>query len=483
LAEKRASQAIRGWTIATVRNGWSGVKCLVQGTSALRRDIRSALRLSADLETKGTGRWASRYRVSDLAVQSIGAVGCAIADLLAVRDSKQKSLPVVVDQRLASLWFARSFEPVGWSLPPVWDAIAGDYRTLDGWIKLHTNLPHHRAAACKALGVTPEREAVTAAVAAWTGNDLETAIVEAGGVAAVMRSRDEWARHPHGAAIAGEPLINWTHGRQVQRTRSPAKSEQPLDGLRVLDLTRVLAGPVATRTLAGLGASVLRLDPPGWDEPNVVPDITLGKTCATLDLRDAASRKTFEGLLSDAHVLVHGYRPDALEDLGIGREWRRSTAPHLIEVCLDAYGWSGPWAGRRGFDSLVQMSSGIAHAGMNWAGADKPTPLPVQALDHATGYLMAAAVIRSLAACERGELVFDAKLSLARTAELLAAHQQDDAKMIDLSFEDQDWGDALEQTPWGRARRLAPPLQIGEVTMKWRSPACKLGSAKPHWAA
>ena len=120
---------------------------------------------------------------------------------------------------------------------------------------------------------------------------------------------------------------------------------QALGNVRVLDLTRVLAGPVATRTLAAFGATVLRLDPPGWDEPNVVPDITLGKKCATLDLRDSGSRQIFETLLSEADVLVHGYRPGALEGLNIGRERRRSIAPNVIEVCLDAYGWSGPWAG------------------------------------------------------------------------------------------------------------------------------------------
>ena len=245
----------------------------------------------------------------------------------------------------------------------------------------------------------------------------------------------------------------------------------------------MLAGPVATRTLAGFGANVLRIDPPGWDEPNVVPDITLGKTCATLDLRDTGPRQIFEGLLREADVLVHGYRPDALERLGIGKEWRRNIAPNLVEVCLDAYGWSGPWAGRRGFDSLVQMSSGIADAGMMWARAIKPTPLPVQALDHATGYLMAAAVLRALVACEREEPVSDAKLSLARTAELLAAHQQQDAEPMDLTPADNDWADSLEQTPWGAARRLKSPLQVGELKMIWRSPACELGSAKPQWAA
>jgi crotonobetainyl-CoA:carnitine CoA-transferase CaiB-like acyl-CoA transferase len=389
---------------------------------------------------------------------------------------------VIVDQRLASLWFAQSIEPVGWRLPPIWDAIAGDYQSKDGWIKLHTNLPHHRAAACKALGVAPERPAIEAAVAAWRGNDLENAIVEAGGVAAAMRTRAEWMAHPQGAAVAKEPLIAFTNARRIQQRRWPTKSSRPLEGLRVLDMTRVLAGPVATRALAGFGANVLRIDPPGWDEPNVVPDITLGKKCAVLDLREHSARQAFEALIRDADILVHGYRPGALEGLGFGSEWRRQIAPNLIEVCLDAYGWDGPWAGRRGFDSLVQMSSGIADSGMTWANANKPTPLPVQALDHATGYLMAAAAISALVACELDEPVCDARLSLARTAELLAAQHQEGDEKTQLTFADTDWTDALEQTPWGSMKRLKSPLQVGGIAMMWRSSACELGSANPKWS-
>lgn len=447
------------------------------------REVRSILGLQSDFVTVDSDRWASRFPVSELAVQSIGAVGCAIADLIAARNGRKEPNPVTVDQRLASLWFARSIEPVGWELPPIWDAIAGDYRTRDGWIKLHTNLPHHRAAACRALGVATERAAVEVAVSAWQGNDLETAIVQAGGVAAAMRTRAEWMAHPQGAAVASEPLIAFTNGRRIRRKRWTDNSSRPLDGLRVLDLTRVLAGPVATRTLAGFGASVLRIDPPGWDEPNVVPDITPGKQCAVLDLRDHSSRQTFEGLVREADILVHGYRPGALEGLGLGSGWRRQIAPDLIEVCLSAYGWTGPWADRRGFDSLVQMSSGIADAGMAWAHANKPTPLPVQALDHATGYLMAAAAIRALVACERDEPVCDARLSLARTAELLAARLQESEETPQLTFADRDWSDELERTPWGRMKRLKPPMQVGEVAMMWRSSACELGSSKPQWIA
>lgn len=162
-------------------------------------------------------------------------------------------------------------------------------------------------------------------------------------------------------------------------------ARRPLAGIKVLDFTRVLAGPVATRFLAGLGADVLRIDPPEWDEPGVVPDVILGKRCARLDLHTAEDRRVFEALLARADIVVHGYRPGAMARLGYDEGERRTINPGLVDVSLCAYGWTGPWAGRRGFDSLVQMSIGIAEAGMRWQQAERPVPLPVQALDHATG--------------------------------------------------------------------------------------------------
>ena len=251
----------------------------------------------------------------------------------------------------------------------------------------------------------------------------------------------------------------------------------------MLDLTRVLAGPVATRTLAGFGAEVLRLDPPAWEEPNVIPDVTPGKRCARLNLRHPEGRARFEALLTEADVLVHGYRKGALEGLGYGLEVRQALNPGLIEASLNAYGWTGPWAGRRGFDSLVQMSCGITEAGMHWAAAQKPTPLPVQALDHATGYLMAAAVLRILAQAAAGSGVQNARLSLARTGVLLMNAPQGAQGTLALQPEDSDFKDEMEATPWGAAQRLKPALQIEGCPMHWARPAAALGSSEPIWPA
>jgi crotonobetainyl-CoA:carnitine CoA-transferase CaiB-like acyl-CoA transferase len=369
-------------------------------------------------------------------------------------------------------------------MPAAWDAIAGDYRSGDGWIRLHTNAPHHRAAALSVLGCAGDRAQVAQAVETWSAEELESAIVAAGGCAAAMRSIEAWAQHPQGKAVAAEPLIAFAPIDAVPNSTSwrPCDS-RPLTGLKILDLTRVLAGPVATRFLAGYGANVLRVDPPDWDEAGVVPEMTLGKRCVRLDLHQSADRASFERLLSEADVLVHGYRPGAFDGLGYGEAERRAIKPDLIDVSLDAYGWSGPWKGRRGFDSLVQMSVGIAGAGMKWKHADRPTPLPVQALDHATGYMMAAAVIRALIMRQKGERVATARLSLARAAKLLVDMQEEGEESEWAERTETDLSPWVEQTAWGPARRLFPPAKIADAPMAWDRAASHLGSAEPVWSA
>lgn len=431
-----------------------------------------------DVVFTGLGGLASVFPVTDVASAAVATAALAVAELIHTIGC---TASVTVDRRLSSLWFSSSIRPIGWSLPTPWDPIAGDYRTRDGWIRLHTNAPHHRAAAERVLDVRGDKQTVARAVANWAKADLEAAILEAGGCAAEMRSIAEWKQHPQGQAVAAEPLA---HIIQTGRGITPTwllLAARPLQGVRVLDLTRVLAGPVASRFLAGYGADVLRIDPPGWDEPAVVPEMTLGKRCARLDLHDASDRTTFETLLGTADVLLHGYRPGALDGLGFGAATRHRLSPGLIDVSLDAYGWSGPWAARRGFDSLVQMSTGIAEAGMRRLRADKPMPLPVQALDHATGYLMAAAAIRGITRRLTQGHGTQARLSLARTAMVLIDQQRDETEPQFAPESQSDWSPTIEATEWGAARRVAPPAEVDGAVMSWAHPACNLGSAEPRW--
>jgi hypothetical protein len=441
----------------------------------------------------------SWFKVTDLAAESIAAAGLMLQQRAGVYEQS-----IQVDRRLASLWFDKSIRPMDWELPPVWDSIAGNYEAKDGWVRLHTNAALHKRAALEVLACEDSREVVAVIVKGWSADNLAEAVIKAGGCATAMRTPEQWQVHPQGKAVAAEPLIHWgllgpkqnvkeasiqTKSDEINssttagatKTKSKINPEQPLEGIKVLDLTRILAGPIATRFLAAYGADILRIDPPSWDEPSTAPEVTLGKRCAGLDLCEPNNKAIFEKLLTEADLLVHGYRPGALEGLGYDSAALREINPRLVDVSLCAYGWTGPWAMRRGFDSVVQMSCGIAAYGMEQAGAEQPVSLPVQALDHATGYLIAAAAIHALNLRDNTGAIYSARLSLARTACLLMTQSSDPKSTEFLGETEQDIDPSIEATEWGDARRIRFPLNIKSMPAKWSSPAVSLHSSAPKW--
>ncbi len=289
------------------------------------------------------------------------------------------------------------------------------WRTADGsWFRLHGEYPWHWDRALGVLGCEDRHRSIKESVSSWKGENLEDALAAAGGLGYMVRSEAQWHEHPQGRAIAGLPLLGFGSGVGPGRLAVPARGAT---GLRVLDLTRVLAGPLATKTLAAWGAEVLRIDSPHLPEmPGPALDMLPGKRSTRLDLAQPADWAEMEELLSQADLLVTGYRPGALSRFGLdpGALWDRH--PHLCVVTLSAWGSSGPWAGRRGFDSVVQGPTGIALAeGVNGL----PGTLPAQVLDHATGYLAAAAAMLALASVQSGGVPVSAQLSLAQTARWL----------------------------------------------------------------
>lgn len=452
---------------------------------------------SANVSFTGVGDLSSCFAVTELAAASVGAAGLAVATLTQALE-QHAGLPstplasVEVDRRLASFWFSSTLRPQGWTPPKHHEVAAADYLAQDGWLRLHTNAAHHRDAALRALGCAATPEAVTAAVAGWRREALEARVIAEGGCAAIMMTPEEWLQHPQGQALKEEPLIHWTEGDLANTSHSGRISAwldawrqrpaQPLSGLKVLDMTRVLAGPAATRMLAGLGAQVLRLDSPMWDESNA-PEMTLGKHCAEIDLRQADQRAHWVKLLSEADVLVHGYRSDALAKMGLDAQARQRIRPGLIDVSLDAYGFTGPWANRRGFDSLVQMSIGIASIGQTLKHSQRPEPLPVQALDHATGYILATAVLKGLERLLQTGKGTIARASLARTGMLLLT-TLDPARLERPTITPetaQDLGVGIEHTGWGEAKRIQWPVSVSGVEMKWLVGAGPLKRDQARW--
>jgi len=288
------------------------------------------------------------------------------------------------------------------------------WRSADGWVRTHGNYPWHQQALLRALGTGDDPAAVGAAIGERSAEGVETDVVAAGGAAAAVRTSGQWRSHPHGQAAAAQPLIG---GAVIEgappRRREPAG--RPAAGLRVLDLTRVIAGPVATRYLAALGADVLRVDPPHRPElPLQCYDGLPGKRSAILDARTPDGLGRLHQLLDEADILVHGYRPGALDRFGLGTGSLAERHPGLVIVSLSAWGGPGPWSGRRGFDSLVQAASGIAMT--ESPDGDRPGALPCQLLDHGTGYLAAAAALEGVRRQSRTGGTHAFALSLAATA-------------------------------------------------------------------
>ncbi len=462
---------------------------------------------SYSVQLTGSGHASSCFPVAEF---SQSAIAAAIHELQRFKQSRWGiSTAASVNRELAAGWCSNSVRPVGWPIPEAWDEFAGDYQCADGWIRLHTNAPHHRVAALGVLGNPATKQAAADAVLTWKGLELESAVVAAGGASAYMMSQQDWSNHAQGESVNSEPVVAWKQmanaasSNQKSDRHYPDNPARPLQGIKVLDLTRVLAGPVCTRFLASLGADVLRIDPPNWDEDGNALEMTVGKRCAGLDLNVSADRSTFNELLAQADVLVHGYRRDALQGLGYSDEERSAVNPNLIDVALNAFGWTGPWKNRRGFDSLVQMSSGLASRGQEAFGSEKPHPLPYQALDHVTGYLMAAAVIRALREKFQNGNVFSARLSLARQAKLLqdlannvAPDQTSNSQSGDSEAHAQTTDrfpktlpvldetylqPGIESTPWGELRRLKFPYEVEGVSLGFDHEVSRLRTSAANW--
>nr|WSZ18220.1 CoA transferase [Streptomyces canus] len=365
------------------------------------------------------GALQGRLPAQQLARTCVGECALAAAELGALRAGLAEAPTVRVDDgAVATAFLSERHLLINGRAPVNFAQLSRFWRTADGWVRTHANYPHHRARLLRALGAPEDPAAVEAALAERSALDVEDAVYAAGGLAVALRSPEEWAVHPQAAEVAKRPLVE--RGRlDTARVRAFApvgtSPLRPAAGLRVLDLTRVLAGPVATRTLALLGADVLRLDAPHLPElPDQHADTGFGKRSATLDL--AAEQQTFEELLAVADVVVTGYRPGALDRFGLSPEALAERRPGVVVAQLSAWGGYGPWRERRGFDSLVQAATGIA---VLEGSPDRPGALPAQALDHGTGYLLAAAVLRALTeqSYEGGSRFV--RLALARTAQWL----------------------------------------------------------------
>jgi crotonobetainyl-CoA:carnitine CoA-transferase CaiB-like acyl-CoA transferase len=419
----------------------------------------------------------STFRVDAAAQSTIAAAGLAAAALHAARGAPMQRVTVDTAHAAAEFRSERFITCEGETPTEIWDPLSGAYRTGDGgWVRLHANFPHHRDGLLALLGCPPDRKAIAAALRNWQTVQFETAATARAMCVAALRSFAQWDAHPHAAFVPDTPF-RLERIADAPPTPLPAAAARPLAGLRVLDLTRVIAGPVAARTLAAHGADVLHITGPAVPNlPRLLLDTGRGKRAAELDLRTAPGRAALRALAADADVFLQSYRPGAIAARGFAPTDLAALRPGIVVATLSAYGDTGPWGGKRGFDSLVQTATGFNHAEAQAAGEDAPRPLPCQALDHASGYLLAFATQAALLrrATEGG--TWQVTVSLAATGKWLRSLGRLENGLAAVAPPSDPF---LETT--GPVTAIRHAAQLAATPAAWSHLAEPLGSSAPAW--
>src|SRR4051794_26570560 len=422
------------------------------------------------------------FRIGETAAAALAATGLAVSDLWELRTGRKQQVAVDLRQAAASLRSGHYLVMDGAEVSTERNPVMGVYPAKNGrWSYIHANFPNHRAAALSVLGCEETKDAVRRAVANWDALELEEAIIAARGAGGMARSMAEWARHPQAAAIASLPLLEIVRIGDAPPEKLP-QGDRPLSGVRVLDLTRVLAGPTCARTLAEHGADVLKIT--AAHLPNIgyqEYDTGHGKLSAHLDLRQPQQLETLRGLVREADVFSQGYRPGTLASRGFSPEALAQLRPGIVVVSLCAFSHVGPWASRRGFDTVVQTVSGItSRQGELFPGAAPgPQFYPVSAIDYLTGYLMAFGALVALARRVREGGSWLVRISLAQTGRWLVGRGQvPEAELQDVpkeftAAELERWS-MTSDTPVGRLHHLGPVVRLSETPPRWDRPTVPL---------
>ena len=429
------------------------------------------------------------FLIGETSAAALSAVGLAVSDLWDLRTGRRQEIAVDTRQATASLRSGNYMQMDGTPVSSDRNPVMGVYPAMNGrWSYLHCNFPNHRAAALSVLGVEEDREAMARAVAKWDALELEEAIIAANGAGGMVRTMDEWAQHPQGVAVASLPLLEIVKIGDSPSEKLP-DGDRPLSGIRVLDLTRVLAGPTCARTLAEHGADVLKVT--GAHLPSIGHqeyDTGHGKLSTHLDLREPDDLEIMRGLVREADVFSQGYRPGTLAKRGLSPEALAEIRPGIVYVSLSAFSHIGPWASRRGFDTVVQTVSGITDRQGELFIGDSPGPqfYPVSAIDYLTGYLMAFGALVALArrTTEGGSWLV--RVSLAQIGRWLVERgQTPEANLHDIpeQFTPEElkrWS-MTSDTPMGKLGHLGPVVRLSETPPHWSRTSVPLGYNDPVW--
>jgi crotonobetainyl-CoA:carnitine CoA-transferase CaiB-like acyl-CoA transferase len=441
---------------------------------------------SAAESVKITGKgpvFPTRYDIVTPGAAVIAANGLAAADLWKLKTGRQQEVKVDARAAAAAMRSSRYLKINGTRPEEDPEKITGFYQLRDGrWMYLHCNFFNLRAANLRVLGVPANREAVAEAVAKWDGVELETAIFEGGGAGGFVRSEAEWRALPQAEVVAKLPLFEVIKIGEAPPKPLP-QGDRPLSNIRVLDLTRVLAGPTCAKTLAEHGADVLRITREDLADSGTSDfDTAIGKLCAHLDLRNGNEAQNLRSLIDTCDVFSQSYRPGALARHGLGPEALAKMHPGIVYVTLSAWGHEGPWSHRRGYDTVVQSANGMAFQGEK----AKPAFLPVSAQDYVAGYLLAFGAMVALGRRAREGGSWLVRTSLATAGHWIrehGLHPENEYAGLANEFPAEELKSYLMEhdSPVGRLTHLKPAVQMSETPPRWARPSVPRGYHKAAW--
>jgi crotonobetainyl-CoA:carnitine CoA-transferase CaiB-like acyl-CoA transferase len=458
----------------------STLKWLLDAVGITDADVSSVSFIGADPVV------STRYRVGTLGSALIAAVGLAAAQIWKMRGGKSQRLKISIYAAVAALNSIKYMHLNGGPPPPIWDPISGFYPAKHGrWIHLHCSFPTLRERILQILSAPADKIEIAKRTRMWDAAELEEAIFVGGACAGFARTPEEWSAHPQAKAVAGLPII------EIRRigdapVQSFTEGSRPLSGVRVLDLTRVLAGPTGSRALAEHGAEVLKITSPHLVDSGLMElDTGLGKFSAHLDLRQSDHASKLRELAQATDIFCQSYRPGALANYGFGPEAIASIRPGIIYATLSAWGHGGPWGHRRGYDSVVQSATGMAYVSRV---AERPQFLPVAAIDYLSGYSMALGVMAALMrrAVEGGSWLV--RVSLAKTGQWISENGLFPGAQIaelgsDVPAQLVEEMSVQTNGPAGVLKHLSPAVKMSETPPYWARSAVPLGFDPPEWPA
>ena len=437
--------------------------------------------------------FSTRFKIGETCAAVLAGVGVAVADLWELKTGRRQKVSIDVRHAAAGLrsstYLQRpdadgAFKTVVNRHHEAMRAITQPWPTKDGrWVLPHFGLPNLQARMLKLLGCEPEPHSVANAVAKWNALDLEAAIDEARVCGGMVRSHDEWLAHPHGQVLAAKPIVEIIKIGDSDPEPLP-KGERPLSGIRALDLTRILAGPMAARTLAEHGADVLMVTAERLPQiPEHVLDTSHGKRSCFLDLAQKTDAARLTALIREADVFSQGYRPGTMHMLGFGPERLAALRPGIIYTTISCYGVDGPFSHRAGWEQVAQTMTGLCHEGRTAARPEGPALLPAAACDYTTGYLAAYGILLALAKRAREGGSYHVRVSLCQSGMFI--YRQGKIAFPGLGLEPAPAElDAIriETRPHGGPlRHLGPLVRLSESPPHWTLPTPRLGGDAPAW--